>query len=80
MSDTMCAPDQLAGTVSKHTAVVALLSRAEGGSLAAISVLTGWKPASIRAFITRLRIRGMIIDRYRQANETVYRIRVVPQR
>lgn len=43
---------------TKSSAVIKLLSRTKGATLAEIGTATGWQPHSCRAFLTGLRKKG----------------------
>jgi predicted ArsR family transcriptional regulator len=59
---------------TKSDKVIALLSRAKGASLDEICKATSWQPHSVRAFLTGLRKKGLILAREQGAdNKTVYR-------
>ena len=59
----------------KSALVLKLLSRAKGTTLAEIAEQTGWQPHSTRAFLSRLRTKGMTVTRdQRKCGETAYRI------
>lgn len=61
--------------LTKAFAVQKLLSRAKGASLAEITEITGWKPHSVRAFMTGLRKRGCeLVRECRPSGETCWRI------
>ena len=59
----------------KSTLVLKMLGRAKGATLAEIAQQTGWQPHSTRAYLSRLRAKGMPVTRdQRKSGETVYRI------
>jgi hypothetical protein len=63
------------GRITKTTAVVKLLSRNRGTTLAEIMAATHWQPHSCRAFLTGLRKKGKeLIKETRRDGETSYRI------
>jgi len=57
---------------SKRTAVIALLSRPNGASLAELCEQTGWLAHSARAFLTGLRKSGHSVERTRNDGLTRY--------
>ena len=60
---------------TKSSAVIKLLSRAKGATLAEVGVATGWQPHSTRAFLTGLRKKGNnLIKEQRPDGSTAYRI------
>lgn len=61
-------------TGSKTTAVVALLKREDGATLAELIAATGWLPHTTRAALTGLRKKGHVIERSRLGEDTCYRI------
>ena len=55
--------------------VIKLLGRAKGATLAEIVEPTGWQPHSLRAYLSRLRKKGMTVSReQRKSGETAYRV------
>ena len=63
-----------AATGSKSAAVVALLERESGATLAELIGATGWLPHTTRAALTGLRKKGHVIERSKRGEETCYRI------
>ena len=61
-------------TGAKTTAVIALLERGEGATLAELIAATGWLPHTTRAALTGLRKKGHAIERSKRGDETCYRI------
>ena len=61
-------------TGSKSAAVVALLERENGATLAELITSTGWLPHTTRAALTGLRKKGHVIERSKRGDETCYRI------
>lgn len=61
-------------TGSKTTAVIALLERESGATLAELIAATGWLPHTTRAALTGLRKKGHVIERSKRGEETCYRI------
>lgn len=59
----------------KIGAVLTLLCREEGATLAELVDATGWLPHTIRAALTGLRKKGHVIDRNKRDNITCYHIR-----
>ena len=61
-------------TGSKTAAVIALLEREQGATLAELIAATGWLPHTTRAALTGLRKKGNTIERSKRGEETGYRI------
>ncbi len=61
-------------TTSKTAAVIALLKREEGATLAELIAATSWLPHTTRAALTGLRKKGHTIERSKRGEETCYRI------
>ena len=61
-------------TGSKSDAVIALLERESGATLAELIAATGWLPHTTRAALTGLRKKGHGIERSKRGEETCYRI------
>jgi hypothetical protein len=59
---------------SKSAAVIALLQRSEGATLAELIATTGWLPHTTRAALTGLRKKGHAIERFKRDETTCYRI------
>jgi len=59
---------------SKRAAVIALLARPDGATLAELCDQTGWLAHSARAFLTGLRKRGHRVERTRSEGVTRYAI------
>ena len=60
---------------SKSQAVVKMLARGRGATLAEVSETTAWQPHSARAFFSGLRKRGVILIREERKNgDYAYRI------
>jgi hypothetical protein len=58
----------------KNEAILELLRRPKGVKVAELQKATGWQPHSVRAALTGLRKRGIIIDHTKNAaDETVYK-------
>lgn len=66
------APVFRAGT--KQAAVVDMLNREAGASLADLTATTGWLPHTARAALTGLRKRGLTITRAKVDGQTRYAI------
>ncbi len=66
------APSSAIGT--KSAAVIALLERESGATLAELVAATGWLPHTTRAALTGLRKKGHVIERSKRGEETCYRI------
>ncbi|MEN2787328.1 DUF3489 domain-containing protein [Sphingomonas qilianensis] len=63
--------------VTKASAVLALLRRKEGATLADMIAATGWLPHTTRAALTGLRKKGYQIDKSKRDDQTCYRIAAV---
>ena len=61
-------------TGAKSTAVIALLEREGGATLAELIAATSWLPHTTRAALTGLRKKGHAIERSKRGDETCYRI------
>ncbi len=60
---------------TKTDAVIRLLRRSSGATIAQIQKATGWQPHSVRAALTGLRKKGHDVQRDKNAKGvTVYRI------
>ncbi len=60
---------------TKTDAVIRLLRRSSGATIAQLQKNTGWQPHSVRAALTGLRKKGHDIQRDKNAKDvTVYRI------
>lgn len=60
---------------SKTDAVIKLISRVHGASLAQLQKSTGWQPHTVRAVLSGLRKKGHTIERTKsEGGESVYRI------
>ena len=60
---------------NKTDAVLKLLKRSQGATMAQLQKLTGWLPHSARAALTGLRKKGHVITRGKNAKGvTVYKI------
>lgn len=60
--------------LSKAEAVVGLLQRDDGATLAELIAATGWLPHTTRAALTGIRKKGHAVDRSKRGEETCYRI------
>lgn len=61
--------------IRKSALVLKLLGRAKGATLAEMMEPTGWQPHSTRAYLSRLRTKGMTVTReQRKSGATAYRI------
>ena len=60
--------------VTKVAAVIALLKRENGATLAELIVATSWLPHTTRAALTGLRKKGHAIERSKRGEVTCYRI------
>ncbi len=70
------APPPAAPRATKAAAVLALLQRSEGATLADLIAATGWLPHTTRAALTGLRHKGHQIERSKRDGVTTYRIAV----
>jgi len=71
------ASSQLANAVSAPTktgAVIGLLSRKDGATLAELVETTGWLPHSTRAALTGLRKKGHVLTKGKRGDATCYTI------
>ena len=59
---------------TKVAAVIALLKRDIGATLAELIAATSWLPHTTRAALTGLRKKGYVIERHKRGEETCYRI------
>ena len=59
---------------TKIAAVIALLGRKSGATLAELIAATSWLPHTTRAALTGLRKKGHAIERTKRGEETCYRI------
>ena len=60
---------------TKTDAVIRLLRRSSGATIAQLQKITGWKPHSVRAALTGLRKKGHDVQRDKDAKGvSVYRI------
>ncbi len=66
------APDK--PRVTKSGAVLALLGREEGATLADLIAATGWLPHTTRAALTGLRNKGHVLDKSKRGEQTCYRV------
>ena len=66
---------QRAKPVSKSDSVTKLLARAKGATVADLTNATGWQPHSVRALLSGLRKKGVVLIREaRKSGENCYRI------
>ena len=78
-TDTTPAGTTAARPLSKSTAVIKLLTRARGATVAEMQVATSWQPHSVRAYLSGLRKAGRALDKEeRKSGETSYRLGAVP--
>jgi hypothetical protein len=59
---------------SKSAAVIALLRREEGATLADMIAATGWLPHTTRAALTGVRKKGHTLEKSKRGDQTCYRI------
>jgi len=72
MTDTV---EAAAPRTTKTDAVIKLLSRSRGASVAEIGTATDWQPHSVRSFLTGLRKKGRAIAKEERRNgETSYKL------
>lgn len=63
--------------VNKSSSVTKLLARSKGATVADLISVTGWQPHSIRALLSGLRKKGIVLIRdVRSSGESCYRISV----
>ena len=63
--------------VNKSSNVTKLLARSRGATVADLTDATGWQPHSIRALLSGLRKKGIVLIRdIRKSGESCYRISV----
>ena len=63
--------------VNKSRTVTKLLARSRGATVADLTDATGWQPHSIRALLSGLRKKGIVLIRdVRKSGESCYRISV----
>ena len=72
--DAAAAPPRAGKPGSKTAAVLALLARPHGATMAELVVATGWLPHTTRAALTGLRKKGHDITRGKADGLTCYRI------
>ena len=72
------APATPAKSPSKNDAVIALLKREGGASLAEITEPTGWQPHSARAVLTGFRKKGYSIEKAKTDGVTRWSIAADP--
>lgn len=66
-------------TQTKRATVIALLNRGKGASISEICKATKWQSHSVRAFLTGLRKKDIVITREQRGQErTAYRITQTP--
>lgn len=58
---------------TKANRLLAMLGTGSGASLEEMGNATGWQPHTVRAAMTGLRKRGVIIERHVEGNTTVWR-------
>lgn len=61
-------------TSTKSAAVLTLLQRDQGATLAEIVEATDWQPHTSRAMLTGLRKKGRVIDRRKRDDVTCYHL------
>ena len=64
----------MAPRVTKYAAVIVLLQRKQGATLAELIAATGWLPHTTRAALTGIRKKGQIIEKTKRGETTCYRI------
>lgn len=61
--------------VNKSSSVTKLLARSRGATVADLTDATGWQPHSVRALLSGLRKKGIVLIRdARKSGESCYRI------
>ncbi|MEG3126224.1 DUF3489 domain-containing protein [Sphingomonas sp. GB1N7] len=60
--------------VTKASAVLALLGREQGATLADLIAATGWLPHTTRAALTGLRKKGHVLEKSKWGDHTCYRV------
>lgn len=63
--------------LSKSAAVLGLMGREQGATLAELVGATDWQPHSMRAMLTGLRKKGNVIVRGKRGDVTCYQLSVV---
>jgi hypothetical protein len=71
------ANDEAPRAGSKSSAVVVLLQREQGATLAEMIAATGWLPHTTRAALTGLRKKGHTLEKSKRGDQTCYRIAAV---
>ena len=61
-------------STTKIGAVITLLEREEGATLAEMTEATGWQSHSLRAALTGLKKKGMTIEKSKRDGVTCYRV------
>ena len=64
--------------VTKSAAVIVLLQRTQGATLAELIAATDWLPHTSRAALTGIRKKGQAIEKVKRGEITCYRIAPVP--
>lgn len=59
---------------TKSDAMIALLQRDGGATLAELVAATGWQPHTTRAALTGLKKKGHVIEKSKRDDATCYRI------
>ena len=72
------APATPAKAPSKNDAVISLLKREGGASLAEITTVTGWQPHSARAVLTGFRKKGYSLEKAKTDGMTRWSITAEP--
>lgn len=73
-ADAAPEPQALPRSGTKSAAVIALLTREQGATLAELIEETGWLPHTTRAALTGLRKKGHVIVKFSREGTTCYRI------
>ena len=60
--------------ITKAGAVLELLGREEGATLADLIAATGWLPHTTRAALTGLRKKGHVLEKSKRGEQTCYRV------
>ncbi len=74
-ADTFVKPVSIAvPSITKAALLRAMLDAPGGASLASLMAATGWQAHTVRAALSGLRKAGIVLDRTKVADDTIYRI------